>query len=76
MWRKNRLLQSAPLAVPGVMLAAGIVVGDSLGDVRLWWALLVLTLVVSLVRFYQGMYSSEGYLSHTLPVTPTRFLAS
>lgn len=49
MWRKNRLLQSAPLAVPGVMLAAGIVVGDSLGDVRLWWALLALTLVAAVI---------------------------
>lgn len=38
--------------------------------------LLVLTLVVSLVRFYQGMYSSEGYLSHTLPVTPTQHIFS
>ncbi len=30
---------------------------------------IVLTFVVSIVRFYQGMYSNEGYLSHTLPVT-------
>ncbi len=40
------------------------------------WVLLVLTLVVSIVRFYQGMYSSEGYLSHTLPVTPTQHILS
>lgn len=38
--------------------------------------LMVLTLVVSIVRFYQGMYSSEGYLSHTLPVTPTQHIFS
>ena len=37
---------------------------------------LVLTLVVSVVRFYQGMYSNEGYLSHTLPVTPTQHIVS
>ncbi len=37
---------------------------------------LVLTFVVSIVRFYQGMYSNEGYLSHTLPVTPTQHIFS
>ncbi len=36
----------------------------------------VLTLVVSIVRFYQGMYSNEGYLSHTLPVTPSQHICS
>lgn len=38
------------------------------------FVLLVMTLVISIVRFYQGMYSNEGYLSHTLPVTPTQHL--
>lgn len=37
---------------------------------------LVLTCVVAIVRFYQGMYSNEGYLSHTLPVTPTQHIFS
>ena len=37
---------------------------------------LVLTMVVGIVRFYQGMYSGEGYLSHTLPVTPTQHILS
>lgn len=37
---------------------------------------LVLTFVVTIVRFYQGMYSNEGYLSHTLPVTPTQHIFS
>lgn len=37
---------------------------------------LVLTFIVSIVRFYQGMYSNEGYLSHTLPVTPTQHIFS
>lgn len=37
---------------------------------------LVLTWIVAIVRFYQGMYSNEGYLSHTLPVTPTQHIFS
>lgn len=37
---------------------------------------LVLTLVTAIVRFYQGMYSNEGYLSHTLPVTSTQHILS
>ncbi len=30
---------------------------------------LVMTAIVSIVRFYKNLYSSEGYLSFTLPVT-------
>ena len=37
---------------------------------------LVLTFVVSIVRFYQGMYTNEGYLNHTLPVSPTQHILS
>nr|WP_316623212.1 hypothetical protein [uncultured Ruminococcus sp.] len=37
---------------------------------------LVMTLVVSIVRFYQGMYTNEGYLNHTLPVTPTQHITA
>ena len=37
---------------------------------------IVLTFIISIVRFYQGMYSNEGYLSHTLPVTPTQHIFS
>jgi hypothetical protein len=37
---------------------------------------LLLTLIVAIVRFYQGMYTNEGYLSHTLPVTPTQHIVS
>ena len=37
---------------------------------------LLLTLIVAIVRFYQGMYTNEGYLSHTLPVTPTQHIFS
>ena len=32
-------------------------------------ALVILSYVVSIVRFYKNMYSSEGYLTFTLPVT-------
>ena len=35
---------------------------------------MVMTVVLSVVRFYQGLYSSEGYLSHTLPVTPSQHI--
>ena len=37
---------------------------------------IVLTFVVSIVRFYQGMYTNEGYLTHTLPVTPAQHIFS
>ena len=37
---------------------------------------LVLTAIVAIVRFYQGMYTNEGYLSHTLPVTSTQHILS
>lgn len=39
-------------------------------------ASLVMTVILSVVRFYQGLYSSEGYLSHTLPVTPSDHIFS
>ena len=32
------------------------------------WALLVLSVIVAVVRFYKNMYSAEGYLTFTLPV--------
>lgn len=35
---------------------------------------MIMTVIVSIIRFYQGMYSSEGYLNHTLPVTPTQHI--
>ena len=38
--------------------------------------LLLMTVIVSIVRFYQGMYTNEGYLSHTLPVTPAQHIAA
>ena len=37
---------------------------------------LVLTAIVAIVRFYQGMYANEGYLNHTLPVTPAQHILS
>ena len=35
---------------------------------------IVMTVIVGIVRFYQGMYTNEGYLNHTLPVTPTQHI--
>ena len=37
---------------------------------------LVMSYVVGIVRFYQGLYSSEGYLSHSLPVTSAQHIWS
>lgn len=34
----------------------------------------LLTSIVAIVRFYQGMYTNEGYLNHTLPVTPAQHI--
>lgn len=35
---------------------------------------IVMTVIVGMVRFYQGMYTNEGYLSHTLPVKPEQHI--
>ena len=37
---------------------------------------IIMTVIVAVVRFYQGMYTREGYLNHTLPVTPTQHIAA
>ncbi|MBO5648403.1 MAG: hypothetical protein J6S76_00650 [Clostridia bacterium] len=37
-------------------------------------ALIVLSVVVCIIRFYRNLYSSEGYLTFTLPVTHTEHL--
>ncbi len=36
--------------------------------------LLILSTVISIVRFYKNMYSSEGYLTFTLPITNTQHI--
>ncbi len=36
----------------------------------------VMTVIVSIVRFYKGLYTAEGYLSFTLPVTPAAHIFS
>ena len=38
--------------------------------------LILMTVIISIVRFYQGMYSNEGYLNHTLPVSPAQHIAA
>ena len=35
---------------------------------------IIMTVAVGIIRFYQGMYTNEGYLSHTLPVTPSQHI--
>ncbi len=34
----------------------------------------VMTLIVCAIRFYQALYSNEGYLNNTLPVTPSQHI--
>ena len=36
----------------------------------------IMTFVYSFVRFYKNLYTAEGYLSFTLPVTPSAHIAS
>ena len=37
---------------------------------------MVMSYVIGIVRFYQGLYSNEGYLSHSLPVTAAQHIWS
>ncbi|MBR0302692.1 MAG: hypothetical protein IJQ80_02470 [Clostridia bacterium] len=37
---------------------------------------IILTAIVSIVRFYKNLFTAEGYLSFTLPVTPSQHVAS
>lgn len=37
-------------------------------------AVYVMTLVFTIVRYYRNLFTSEGYLSFTLPVTPTQHI--
>ena len=37
---------------------------------------IIVCLIMTIIRFYQGMYTNEGYLSHTLPVTPTQHIGA
>jgi hypothetical protein len=39
-------------------------------------AQVILTYAVIITRYYRSLYSDEGYLTHTLPVRPSRVLAS
>ena len=36
----------------------------------------IMTFIYSIVRFYKNLYTAEGYLSFTLPVTPAAHVAS
>ena len=37
---------------------------------------LLMTVIVAVIRFYQGMYTNEGYLNHTLPVKPSQHITA
>ena len=38
------------------------------------FALFIMTYVILMMRFYKSMYSDQGYLTHTLPVSPLALL--
>lgn len=38
------------------------------------FAVYVMTLVFTIVRYYRNLFTSEGYLSFTLPITPTQHI--
>ena len=54
------------------MLAGALLVFYILGIV----ALFIVTYVFLMITFYRSMYSAEGYLTHTLPVSPITTLNS
>ena len=62
MWRKNRFFQSAPLAMPGVLFVVGVVLGDRMGTVGLWWLLLGVALVVVGICRRKPMLQSAALL--------------
>ncbi len=39
-------------------------------------ACVLITFIISIVRFYKNLFTAEGYLSFTLPVTPTAHIVS
>ena len=38
------------------------------------WAVMVFAVVMGIIRFYKHLFTSEGYLTFTLPVTPTQHI--
>ena len=62
MWRKNRFFQSAPLAMPGVLFVVGVVLGDCMGTVGLWWLLLGAALVIVGICRRKPMLQSAALL--------------
>lgn len=73
-------------AVVGLLVVAGMIfsffdlpVYYVISFVVLWlaaFAALIITYVVIFIRFYRGMYGSEGYLAMTLPVRPAELYFS
>ena len=69
----NRIVQifEAPNATYRTVFISSIVLLSIAGIVAA-----VMCYVVAIVRFYQGLYSNEGYLSHSLPLTAAQHIIS
>lgn len=66
--RVNALLEERfPVSVWGILMFL---------TVLFFFAAVVITTVLSINRFYQGLFKSEGYLIHTLPVHSWQILAA
>lgn len=74
----NRIIQSFEPPLDAVGGASTVYSGFFISSLVLYIiaiiVCIVMTVIVSIVRFYQGMYTNEGYLNHTLPVTPTQHI--
>ena len=73
-----------PTVLIGVVFAAATIFGlfcaSPVWDLMDWCGALMCcgvgTSIYLAVRYYRSMYSNEGYLTHTLPVTPNQLLLS
>lgn len=70
----NRLLSGSPLAEGGGMGIFASLLGVMY--VLLIMAVMVVTTVIIIARFYQGLLKDEGYLMFTIPVKPWQLVAS
>lgn len=70
----NRLISGSPLAEGGGMGIFTSLLGVMY--VLLIMAVMVVTTVIIIARFYQGLLKDEGYLMFTIPVKPWQLLAS
>ncbi len=79
------LIFGIALAIAGLLRLAVAMENDSMyydlvlaSGLFMFWVAMIATMVAptifAIVRFYRNMFSGEGYLTHTLPVTPANHL--